>query len=210
MIITDVRRTKRGNLAIEVDGEFLASVSEEAWLLSHLAKGDVVDEQSLNELLHQNRTGEAKRRALNMLSARSYTTRQLTERLAQKTGREAAQEAAGRMEELGLLDDADYAARFARELFESRRFAPRRIRLELSKRGIPAELCEAAIEALPLDTLPQRAADLVEARFGALCTPADFRRATALLDRYGYPASIAREVLYDLRSCELSETEEYL
>lgn len=114
------------------------------------------------------------------------------------------------MEELGLLDDADYARRFARELFENRRFAPRRIRLELTRRGISSEFCEDAIAGLELDTLPQHAAGLIEARFGTLDTPADLRRAAALLERYGYPASIARGVLQNARRGELSETEDNL
>ena len=61
-----------------------------------------------------------------------------------------------------------------------------------------------------LDTLPQHAAGLIEARFGTLDTPADLRRAAALLERYGYPASIARGVLQNARRGELSETEDNL
>ena len=184
-------------IAVEADGEYLASVSEEAWILSGLFKGCDADADALNDLLRQNRVEEAKRHALSMLSARSYTARQLTERLSRKSGQEAAEAAAGRMEELGLLDDADYACRFARELFEKRR-------------GISSELCEDAIAGLELDTLPQRAAELIEARFGALDTPADLRRAAALLERYGYPAPIARGVLQNARRGELSETEDNL
>ena len=210
MIITDVRRTKRGRIAVEADGEYLTSVSEEVWILSGLFKGCDADADALNDLLRQNRVEEAKRHALNMLSARSYTARQLTERLSRKSGQEAAEAAAGRMEELGLLDDADYARRFARELFENRRFAPRRIRLELTRRGLSSEFCEDAIAGLELDTLPQHAAGLIEARFGTLDTPADLRRAAALLERYGYPASIARGVLQNARRGELSETEDNL
>ena len=73
MIITNVRRTKRGMIAVEADGEYLASVSEEAWILSGLFKGCDADADALNDLLRQNRVEEAKRHALSMLSARRYT-----------------------------------------------------------------------------------------------------------------------------------------
>lgn len=55
MIITDVRRTKRGRIAVEADGEYLTSVSEEVWILSGLFKGCDADADALNDLLRQNR-----------------------------------------------------------------------------------------------------------------------------------------------------------
>lgn len=210
MTVTGARRTKRGRVAVEIDGEYLASVSLEAWIGSGLCEGCETDPEQLNSLLRQDRIGEAKQRALRMLSAQSYTTRQLTRRLAAKTDQETAEQAVKRMEELGLLNDADYALRFARELFEERHFAPRRIRLELTRRGIPASLCDEAIEALDLDDLEQRAAGLVAARFGNLQTPSEQRRAAALLERYGYPAAIVRNVLRGTQSGEFSETEDML
>ena len=210
MTVTGARQTKRGRIAVEIDGEYLASVSPQAWIDSGLYEGCETEPEQLNRLLRENRTWEAKQRALRMLSAQSYTTWQLTRRLAAKTDQESAEQAVQRMEELGLLDDADYAKRFAQELFENRRFAPRRIRLELTRRGIPSSLCEEAIDALDLDSLEERAAQLVAARFGIPQTPAEQRRAAALLERYGYPAAIVRSVLHGTPCGEYSETEDML
>lgn len=186
MIITDARRTKRGRVSLYADSEFLFAVEEESWRLSNLDVGDEVDEEQLNTLLYQSREQEAKRRALNMLSARSYTARSLTRRLAEKTGAEAARTAVSRMEELGLIDDEDYALRCARDLFNLRGFAPRRIRYELQKRGISSDLCALAIEKLDCGDLSERAAELLRARFGTLKSDADLRRAASLLERCGY------------------------
>lgn len=191
MTITDARRTKRGRISVYADGEFLFAVEEESWQLSGLSVGDATDEDRLNALLRQSRAQEARRRALHMLSARSYTAQNLTRRLAEKTDGEAARAAVSRMEELGLIDDADYALRYARDLFHLRGFAPRRIRYELQKRGISQDLCARALEALAPDCgdLSARAAELLRARFGALQSEADLRRAAALLERCGYSYS---------------------
>ncbi len=197
MIITDARRTKRGRISVYADGEFLFAAEEESWQLSGLNTGDTVDEAQLDALLRQSRAQEAKRRALNMLSAKSYTAQTLTRRLAEKTGGEAAHTAVARMEELGLIDDEDYALRCARDLFHLRGFAPRRIRYELQKRGIPSELCALALEeiASDCDDLPERAAVLLRARFGTLENDADLRRAVSLLERYGYSYSDIQSAL---------------
>ncbi|WMJ83582.1 regulatory protein RecX [Oscillospiraceae bacterium LTW-04] len=195
MIITDVRQTKRGRISVYADGNFLFAIEQECWRLSGFDVGDAVDEDALNALLRQSREQEAKRRALNMLSARSYTAQTLTRRLAEKTDAQAARAAVSRMEELGLVDDEDYALRCARDLFNLRGFAPRRIRYELQKRGIASELCALAIEELDCDDLTERATELLRARFGVLKSDTDLRRASSLLERCGYTYSDIQSAL---------------
>lgn len=205
MIITDAHRTKRGRISVCADGEFLFAIEAECWQCSGLDVGAEVDEDALNALLRQSRAQEAKRRALNMLSARSYTAQSLTRRLAEKTGAEAARTAVSRMEELGLVDDEDYALRCAHDLLNLRGFAPRRIRYELQKRGIPPELCVLAIEELDCGDLSERAAELLRARFGVLKSDADLRRAAALLERCGYPYSDIQSALRAVTELELED-----
>lgn len=205
MIVTDARKTKRNRMSVYVDSEFLFAVEEESWLLSGLSIGDEVDEDALNALLRQSREQEARRRALNMLSARSYTAQTLARRLAEKTDAQAARAAVSRMEELGLIDDEDYALRCARDLFNLRGFAPRRIRYELQKRGIPAELSALAIEELDCDDLSVRAAELLRARFGVLKADADRRRAASLLERCGYAYSDIQSALRAVSEVEFEE-----
>ena len=186
MIITDANKTKRGRISIWVDGAFLFAVEEESWLLSGLSVGDQVDETLLNTLLEQSHEKAAKRRALNMLSARSYSAKGLERRLCEKTSATAAKTAVARMQALGLVDDEAYALRYAQELFSSRGYAPRRIQYELKKRGISSENCALAMEQLNCEDFGARAIALLSSRFGSLTCEADTRRAAALLERYGY------------------------
>jgi regulatory protein len=111
MKITAANRTKRGNIALSVDGEYVCSVQESAWLDSGLSVDDETDEETLNRLLTASQYASAKRKALNMLSARSYTEKQLTDRLARTHSRDTAADAVDRMVELGLVNDRDYALR---------------------------------------------------------------------------------------------------
>lgn len=209
MTITSANRTKRGKIAVYVDGEFLFSADESAWSASGLAAGGEADEEALSELLRATRAAEAKRRALNMLSSRSYTARQLTDRLAQKSGREAAHAAVGRMAELGYIDDAGYAARYARILFEDRRYALRRVRHELAQRGVAQEDIDEAVAFIDEAGETERAAALIRDRFGALADETARRRAAALLQRYGYRAAAVSAALRAACSPNETETEDY-
>lgn len=55
------------------------------------------------------------------------------------------EEAVAKIEQLGLIDDETFAREFAAELAEKKSFAPRRIRLELEKRGIDRELIDEVL-----------------------------------------------------------------
>ena len=112
MRITDVRMTKRGRVALYVEGEFLLSMHPDVFAVSGLSVGSEVDTESLETLSAEAELKKAKEKALNLLSYKEYTTKQLTDRLKRHTDEESAEQAVARMEELGLLDDDDYAERF--------------------------------------------------------------------------------------------------
>jgi regulatory protein len=87
--------------------------------------------------------------ALNLLTARAYTARNLRRKLVQKGF--AAADADAAIERLlgnGLLDDSRYAAQFARGRLLGPGASRRRIRQQLYQRGIPAELADSAIETV--------------------------------------------------------------
>ncbi|MEG2203652.1 MAG: regulatory protein RecX [Oscillospiraceae bacterium] len=206
MQITDAKKTKRGKIAVSVDGEFLVSVDEFCWISSRLTIGEEVEPDTLNALLADSRRAEAKRRALNMLGQRSYTARQLGDRLCAKTDRAAADAAVARMQELGYLDDADTASRWAQELY-GKGYALRRVRFELSRRGIDRETLDEALEFIDPDDEPTRAPEVLAAGIAPIETEKDRRRAAALLERYGYRAEA---VSHALRSATTMKTEESL
>lgn len=196
MILTSVKSTKRGRISVFVDDEFLFAVHRDAWYDSKIAVGHPIDEDTLNELLLSSQKLEAKSRALNMLARQSYTASVLKKRLSEKSGMEAAQQAVDRMEELGYINDEDYAYRYAKELFYKRRFAPKRIYQELYLKGIEKEICQNAIEELNYqEELFYNAEAVIEKKFPNITNEKEHRRAVALLERYGYSYDIIKKVL---------------
>ncbi|MBQ3275623.1 MAG: regulatory protein RecX [Oscillospiraceae bacterium] len=91
----------------------------------------------------------AKKRALALLEKRDYSRKMLLDKLTEKgTSPEAAAEVCDRLCELGVVDDARYAALVTRH-YAARGYGARRIRDELFRRGIPRELWDEAMAELP-------------------------------------------------------------
>jgi regulatory protein len=131
--------------------------------------------------------------ALNLLTARQYTSRNLRRKLVQK-GFPAndADETIDRLAANGILDDARYAAQFARGKLLGPGVSKRRIRQQLYQRGIGGEVADPAIdaviedEAIDLDAVVEKDARKKLASLGALEPLVVKRRLYAHLARRGY------------------------
>ncbi len=92
---------------------------------------------------------EAKARALRYLEKRDYGRDELAEKLRQKgESEEDASRAAGRMEELGLINDERYAAQVVRH-YAGKGYGRSRVREELYRRRLPRELWDDALSDMP-------------------------------------------------------------
>jgi len=131
--------------------------------------------------------------ALNLLTARQYTARNLRRKLVQKGF--SANDVDATIERLianGLLDDARYAAAFARGKLLGPGASKRRIRQQLYQRGIPNEVSDAAIEtviadeSVDLEAVIEKDARKKLASLGSLEPPIIKRRLYSHLARRGY------------------------
>ena len=147
MELTAAEPRRKGLVQLYLDGEPGPKIDKEVFLLSRRKPGDFLTSQELEELVERSDARRAREKALYLLEHRSHSKRELTEKVTRSgTSREAAQAAADRLEELGLLDDGAYARDLARELVERKRYGLRRVRQELARKGISRELVE---EILP-------------------------------------------------------------
>ena len=131
--------------------------------------------------------------ALNLLTARQYTARNLRRKLVQKGFSAIDVDATiDRLIANGLLDDARYAAAFARGKLLGPGASKRRIRQQLYQRGIPNEVSDAAIEtviadeSVDLEAVIEKDARKKLASLGSLEPPIIKRRLYSHLARRGY------------------------
>ena len=128
---------------------------------------------------------EVKAHALRILEKRDVSRAMLLERLMKKGASEAdADEVADWLCSLGVVDDRRYSELVVRH-YAARGYGLRRIREELHRHGIPRELWEEALEALP-ETEDTVYTLLCQKLRGTGREPKDLQRAQGFLLRRGY------------------------
>ena len=149
MVIQDLKPSRR------VEGRWLA-VLEDGSIL-RLGEGEVVgfalyagkelSEGEAEALTQAARRSGLRQKALNLLTSKPMSRRELEQKLRSwEAGEEEAAAIADRMEELGFLNDAAYAAQVVR-YYSAKGYGERKLRDELYRRGIPRELWDAAPSA---------------------------------------------------------------
>ena len=131
-------------------------------------------------------------RALNLLSYRRRTERELRERLSDRFEPDTLDRAIDRLKDQGLVDDAAFASAWADSRTRNSPRSARALVREMTDKGVAPHLADAAVEGLDdLET-----ARTAAAKFARQLSTADYerfhRRMWQRLRRRGYSASIAR------------------
>jgi regulatory protein len=155
---------------------------------------------------------------LRKLTAAPRTRAQLADALAQRgVPDEVADTTLDRFEDLGLVDDAEFARQWARTRQAGRGLARRALAYELRQRGVDDGLVKEALDDPELGDELETARELVRRRLRAarprLADPVErerqARRALGMLARKGYGGGIAaravREAMRELPGADGSE-----
>ena len=198
MELTAAEPRRRGLVQLFLDGEAAVKLDAQVFLQSGLKPGDQVSDQELFELIQVSDARRAQEKALYLLEYRNYSKRELTEKIARTAAsREAAQAAAGRMEELGLIDDRRFGEDYARELFSRKGYGARRAAQELRRKGLDQELVQELVEKYGS---PEQSGEnirrVLEKKYpGWREDEKARRRAFAALQRLGYSYQEVREAM---------------
>ncbi len=172
--------------ALFLDGEFAMNIDTETLLKARWKVGQDITDEELYALLQASEQRRANEKALYLLEHRSHSKKELVEKIRRTTSAEAAQAAADKMEDLGLLDDEDYARRYAAELLNRKGYSTSRTVYELLQKGIDKELARELAEELAPDP-QEKILAIVERKYPACASDEKvMRRAVAALQRLGY------------------------
>ena len=138
----------------------------------------------------------AKARALRILGNRSISTRELEKRLVDKgEDAETARETVEWLENLGLMNDAEYAAMIVRH-YSAKGYGLRRIKDELGRRGIARDMWDDALSELSeSDGMDETALRFLEKKLRGSRDKDDLKRASDALCRRGFSYDEARRAL---------------
>jgi regulatory protein len=196
--ITGVRE-RRGKARVFVDGEFWAEIDAGMAVERGLREGVTLGLEELEEARVAGERALAMARALNFLGYRARSEKEVRDRLRRYGyGEETVGGVVGRLEELGYLDDEDFARLAARE--KARRYGPRRVSAELRKSGVDAELARSVVdEEFGWRSEIDEARSSAARRYNRGGSDAEARRVYGFLVRRGYSAEVCAEVAREHR-----------
>ena len=192
-IVSAMRQTSPGRVTVTLCGGEEIKTTLNVVTDLRLYSGRELDEEELKELYRASRSALARNRAMELLSRRPMSEKELVDKLIRKgEDEEAARDCARWLREEGFLNDESYAATVARH-YAAKGYGPGRVRAELSRRGVDRELWDGTIEAMPENR--EKMDRFIAAR---LTDPEDreqLRKVSAALYRRGYSWEEIRSAL---------------
>ena len=207
MLVTAIEPRRKSLAEVYLDGMSAGTVDYEALLRMHITVGQTITDAVWSALCRESDHTRARSYALWLLGRGSCTAFQLKEKLRRQYSADATEAAIARMQELGLINDADYARRYASDLIRLRGFSELRIVQELRRRGIANDLAQEIVHDMLENLAPDPQAairNLLETKFsGKFSDEKGKRRTVAALQRMGYRWDDIRTVLNESDVLEL-------
>ena len=113
---------KGEKIHLSLDGEYIATVNADYWFTCGIRSGEEVSPEQLEELLTEASRRKLMNKAMDLLSLRDYSRKELSDKLVTKTlekrdrkdldlaqVRDQVAAICDRLEELGLLDEERFA-----------------------------------------------------------------------------------------------------
>ena len=178
---------------ITVDNGFLAELG--------VYNGMTVDCDQIESLRESISIRRAYNKAIDLLSRRDHSKKELVEKLRQKGHGEFATAAVERLEGYGYLDDRRFAFTFADELIRLRAYGKKRVEQELYRKGVDREIISEVIEECdyPSDKLQE----LIERKYYRyLSDEKGVNKTVNALLRLGYTYGEIRDTIKDITDRE--------
>ena len=193
MQLASLKQTSPGRITVVLeDGtEIRSSLAVVADL--RLFAGKELDEEQLGELRVLSRRSLARDKAVEYLSHRPMSCRELRDKLLEKGEDEAVTDyCVGWLLGQGFLNDARYAAMVVRH-YAAKNYGAVKLRQELSRRGIPREFWDDALAEAPE---PEDKLDaFIAARLKDPSDRAQIQKVSNALYRRGYSWEQIRDAL---------------
>ena len=145
----EASRHKKGRVLVFLEDGACLRITEQELLDFGLRSGDELDDKTLQRLKEAAGVSNVKATAADLVGKRAMSRRDLERKLQNRGASETEERyAAEWMEAIGTINDADYAAVLARHCADLG-YGPQRVREKLYEKGVPRELWDDALDALP-------------------------------------------------------------
>ena len=172
--------------AVYLDGEFAIQLDTMTLLENKIKVGREITDEQLHDLIKKSETSRAKEKALYLITYRDHSRKELENKIRRSYSSETAEEIADKMQELGLVNDEEYARKYADELLHKKHMSPKAIAYKLREKGIAPEIISLVTQDLDYDPLSE-IREILERKYSAYATDEKVkRRAIAYLQRMGW------------------------
>ena len=181
----EASRHKKGRVLVFLEDGACLKITEQELLDFGLRSGDQLSAAQMKRLREAAGLSDTKATAADLIGKRAMSRAGLERKLREKGASEAEARYAGEwLEAIGALNDADYAALLVRH-YGQMGYGPRYVQEKLREKGVPRELWEDALEALP-EAAEQIDRFLASKLRGRDPDPREKKRLTDALVRRGY------------------------
>jgi regulatory protein len=193
-VIVEVQVKKNGVAAVSNDSDDPVVLPLETVVLHHLREGVHLPREEWAEAFSHGRRLLAIRKALDLLSRRHRTVRELATALGRSFGPEEVEHAVERMRSLGYLDDGAWATNYVagpRAVGRGRRL----LKHELGQHGVPDNLAQVAVADHDDRGAAHEAAAKRARSLRSTEEPKRSRRLYDFLLRRGFSSNVARDAM---------------
>jgi regulatory protein len=148
MRITDIHIQKRNasRRSVFLDGAFAFGVSEMTYVKYALFIGEEIDERTIAAIKQDEAANDVRNAALRYRSYRPRTHKEVTDYLRKKEyADEEIEIGIGFLEQNKLLDDAEFARMYCRDMQRRKPLGSRALRQKLMQRGIDRGIIDAVL-----------------------------------------------------------------
>ena len=159
---------KGEKIHLSLDGEYIATVNADYWFTCGIKSGSEVTPEQLEELLTESARRKMMNKALDLLSLRDYSRRELSDKLVTKAWekkeqkdmdlgslKQQASDICDRLEELGLLNEERFARSYVDELIRRKHLSKSGLRTALIQKGVQRDIIETVLEEVDVDPVEQ-------------------------------------------------------
>ena len=199
-LITDIKPQKnKKRFNIYLDGQFAFGLSVEARLKARLKIDQEISEEKVDELIKEDEFIKFYDRALNFLSYRPRSEKELQDWFKKKKiGNKTQKLIEKKLRRFNYLDDREFTRWWIEQRMTFRPFGKRRLALELRQKGINQEMIEEELGKLEDDKLIELAEELAKKRMKTLKNLPYFEtreKLLAFLSRRGFRWEIIKTVV---------------
>jgi len=191
------QKKKPQRINVYLDGEFAFGISRATapWL----AEGNQLSQQKINDLQEKDQFEGAYQRAINFLSYRVRSEKEIRQNLTKhEVLEDIIEKVVDRLRGASLVNDWDFASQWVENRVQFKPRGKRALSSELFQKGIGNEIIEDVLAELDEEELAYACARSRITKFTGMEKKAFQKKLSGLLTRRGFPYHVTKDVVGSL------------